>query len=212
MALVDIHTHLIPFVDDGINNKSTLLESLDAYKDEGFNKLVSTVHLYNPYVNTRVENIREMGQWVKEEAAKRDIEFFIGSETFIGGMNEVSVLPFLNNCVLIETDYYAAPLFLVHHANDLIKRSYKVILAHIERYRWFNLDSPLVMQLRELGLYFQCNVDAVEQKSVEHLLKEGFVDIIATDNHGDLTLPKRLRALLEGYPAIKVRMDKLFEF
>jgi protein-tyrosine phosphatase len=68
------------------------------------------------------------------------------------------------------------------------------------------------MQLRELGLYFQCNVDAVEQKSVEHLLKEGFVDIIATDNHGDLTLPKRLRALLEGYPAIKVRMDKLFEF
>lgn len=212
MALVDIHTHLIPDVDDGINSKELLLSMLDAYQAEGFTKVVSTTHLYNPYVHTKTDNIRIMGQWAKEEAAKRNIEFFIGSETFIEGMSEVSVLPFLNNCVLLETDYYSAPLFLIYHVNDLIKRSYRVILAHIERYRWFKLNSPLVKELRDLGVFFQCNVEAVEQGNLDYLFSEKLVDVIASDNHGDLTLPKRLRIQLERHPQVALKMDKLFNF
>ncbi|MGI6467350.1 MAG: CpsB/CapC family capsule biosynthesis tyrosine phosphatase [Sphaerochaetaceae bacterium] len=210
MALIDSHTHLLPMIDDGVQKEEKFFELLEAYEKHGFSKVVSTIHLYNPYVATKTEDIKEKSIWAKEAAKKYNIDFEVGSETFIGSTQEVLVIPFLDNCVLIETDTFTEPLFLIEHVKDLIKLNYKVILAHVERYRWFNLKNHLVKALQDYGVFFQCNVEGIEDGSSSSYLKADVVDVIASDNHGDVTLPRRLVAQLEKYPKVVQRMDNLF--
>ncbi len=210
MGLVECHAHILPFVDDGVRTKEQWLQVLGAYAGAGFSHVVTTVHLYNPQVTTRTENIRPMHEWAKEEAKKRSIELLLGSETYVGGTLDPRVLPFMDNFVLLEVDTQTEPLFLLHHAYGLLKRGYSVILAHIERYRWFDPDSNLVNKLREMGVYFQCNVEGVEKGEANRYLEIGLVDIIAGDNHGDPAQPARLAALLETHGTIRRRMENLF--
>lgn len=211
MGFIECHSHLLPFVDDGVRSKVDTLRLLDAYVEAGFDRVVVTPHLYNPAVATRTQNIRSMFAWAHEEASHRGLELFLGSETYIGGSANPQVLPFLHNFVLVEVDTVIEPLFLLHHAYDLRKRGLSVILAHIERYRWFNAQSVVATKLREIGVYFQCNVEGVEQGHADQFLESGLVDIIAGDNHGDEHLPARLAASLKLHPTILHRMENLFQ-
>jgi len=211
MGFIECHSHLLPFVDDGVRSKDDALRVLDAYVGAGFDRIVVTPHLYNPSVATRTQNIRTMFTWAHVEAQQRGIELFLGSETYIGGIADPQVLPFLDNFVLLEVDTVVEPLFLLHHAYALRKRGLSVILAHIERYRWFNAKSTVATKLREIGVYFQCNVEGVEQGHADQLLERGLVDIIAGDNHGDAQLPDRLATMFNAHPAIVQRMENIFE-
>lgn len=210
MRLVETHAHLLPFVDDGVRSKEQCLEVLDAYAAAGFAHVVTTPHLYNPQVVTRTEHIRPMFEWAREEALKRELHLSLGSETYVGGTLDPMVLPFLGNFVLLEVDTQTEPLFVLHHAFGLIKRGHSVILAHIERYRWFDEKSGVATKLREMGVFFQCNVEGVEKGQADRFLQSGMVDVIAGDNHGDVTLPGRLAALLVKHPDVRRRMENLF--
>lgn len=210
MGLIECHSHLLPFVDDGVRSKDDALRLLDAYAQAGFDRVVVTPHLYNPLVATRTQNIRTMFTWAYGEAQHRGVQLILGSETYIGGIADPQVLPFLNNFVLLEVDTVIEPLFLLHHAYALHKRGLTVILAHIERYRWFSVQSEVATELRKIGVYFQCNVDALKEKTVQHYLEKGWVDIIAGDNHGDEHMPARLAEALNTNPIILKRMENLF--
>lgn len=211
MGFIECHSHLLPFVDDGVHTKDDALRVFDAYVAADFDRIVVTPHLYNPAVATRTQNIRTMFAWAHEEAKQRGIELFLGSETYIGGIADPQVLPFLDNFVLLEVDTVVEPLFLLHHSYALRKRGLSVILAHVERYRWFNEKSIVATKLREIGVYFQCNVEGVEQGHADQLLERGLVDIIAGDNHGDEHLPARLAAVFNSHPTIVRRMENMFQ-
>ena len=211
MGFIECHSHLLPFVDDGVRSKEDTQRMLDAYASADFDRIVVTPHLYNPSVSTRTQNIRTMFIWAYEEARQRNIELILGSETYIGGIANPQVLPFLNYFVLVEVDTIIEPLFLLNHAYTLRKRGLSVILAHIERYRWFTAESVVATKLREIGVYFQCNVEGIEQGHADKFLAKGLVDIIAGDNHGDENLPARLAAVLNAHPTILRRMENLFQ-
>jgi protein-tyrosine phosphatase len=210
MGLIESHAHLLPFVDDGVRTKEDCVRVLKAYAEAGFDRVVTTPHLYNPLVTTRVEHIRTMFAWAQQEAQKLGIAFSLGGETYVGGALDPLVLPFFQNCVLLEVDVTTEPLFLLHHAYALQKRGYTVILAHIERYHWFTVKGKITEQLREIGVYFQCNVEAVESHAAQRYLDQDMVDIIASDNHGDVSLPARMAAVLEEHPLIFQRMEHIF--
>jgi protein-tyrosine phosphatase len=210
MGFVECHSHLLPFVDDGVQSKDSCLKVLHAYAREGFDRVVVTPHLYNPQVTTRTKHIRTMYDWARGEAQAMGVELILGSETYVGGAVDPQVLPFFKNYVLIEVDASTEPLFLLNHAYSLRKRGLYVILAHIERYRWFIEDCAMARKLREIGVFFQCNVDGMEAGGVDRFLKLDMVDIIAGDNHGDEQLPARLASAFKSHPMILQRMEKLF--
>ncbi|WP_422481616.1 CpsB/CapC family capsule biosynthesis tyrosine phosphatase [Pleomorphochaeta sp. DL1XJH-081] len=210
MGLIECHSHLLPFVDDGVRSKEESFKILQAYAKAGFDRIVVTPHLYNPMVSTRIHNIRPMYAWAGEEAKKLGIELILGSETYVGGAVDPQVLPFINNYVLIEVDTSTEPLFLLNHAYSLRKRGLFVILAHVERYRWFKEDGQLTDKLREIGVFFQSNVEGVENGEAEKFLKLGMIDIIAGDNHGNEQLPARLATALRDNPTVLQRMENLF--
>lgn len=210
MGFIECHSHVLPFVDDGIRTKEIALEVFAAYAEAGFDRIVATPHLYNPMVTSRIKNIRPMFSWASEEAKKLGIELILGSETYIGGTVDPQVIPFIQNYVLVEVDTSTEPLFLLNHAYSLRKRGLFVILAHIERYRWFEGHGQMAKKLREIGVFFQCNVDGIESGAADRFLKLDMVDLIAGDNHGDVHLPARLAAALRANPAVLQRMENLF--
>lgn len=211
MGYIEIHSHLLPFVDDGVGSKEQCTTVFQAYQAAGFDRIVFTPHLYNPYVATRTKNIRPMFNWAKEEAATYGLTVFLGGETYVGASDNLEVLPFLGRFVLLEVNYVVEPLFLLNQAYTLLKRGFDVILAHVERYQWFTTESTVARKLHEMGVRFQCNVEGVESGLASLWLEAGMIDVIAGDNHGDPSIPSRLAVLLKKYPDVLGRMDSLFQ-
>ncbi len=210
MGLIEIHSHLLPYVDDGVSSQEESLSMLDAYAQAGFTRIIVTPHLYNPYVTTHVKNIREMFSWFAEEAEKRGITAELGSETFIGSAREPKTIPFGDGFVLIEVETRVEPLYLVRFVKSKVEEGKTVILAHIERYNWLTPNHPTIFKLRELGVLFQSNCKAIKTGQVEKYLEKDLVDIIAGDNHGDPDTPALLRDTLAENPRVLSIMNRLF--
>lgn len=207
--MLDLHSHILYGVDDGINTKEESYEILKEYKEAGFSKVALTPHLYNPYVSTEVKLIRphfeELQKWAKEEL---DLELLLGSEVFVGKQMKLLTLPIDNKYSLVEFDVFMMPTNLLLRLEDIFNKDLDVIIAHVERYRWFKPDSSLSKELKNAGCFFQMNAEAVKKKSpgVMNWIESGMIDIIASDNHGKPGLAETLRATICDYPEIKYRM------
>ena len=210
MGYIECHCHLLPFVDDGVKTKDQALSVIQAYKQSGFDTIVTTPHLYNPQVATQVDRIRTMYAWLRDESKKIGIDFILGSETYVGSASAPKNIPFLGSFVLVEVDPSVEPLFLLNYAYSVIKNGNYVILAHIERYNWFSLDSVVMNKLRDMGVFFQSNCDAVLNGTVDSYIEKNLIDIIAGDNHGDVEIPGKLAQCMELYPGIAENMNRLF--
>lgn len=181
--LVDIHSHLLPGVDDGVATKEESLEQLHHYAEAGFTHIVCTPHLHDPYVTTNVHAIRSAYEWISEAGAELGLKMYLGSELYITAEGGKSI-PFLDSFQLIETDTQVEPLFLLDRIFSLQLQGLRVIFAHVERYAWFDPDSDTVRRMREMGVYFQVNASTLESKKVKNYLDQGIIDFIASDNHG----------------------------
>ena len=207
--MVDLHSHILYGVDDGISTKEESCEILKEYKKAGFSKVALTPHLYNPYVSTEVKLIRphfeELQKWAKEEL---DLELVLGSEVFVGKQINLLTLPIENKYSLVEFDIFLMPTNLLRRLDDIFKKDLEVIIAHVERYRWFKPNSSISKELKNAGCFFQMNAEAAKKKSplVMNWLESGMIDIIASDNHGKKGLAKTLRDTVFEYPEIKYRM------
>lgn len=210
MGYVECHCHLLPFVDDGVKTKDQALTVVTSYKEAGFDTIVTTPHLYNPQVNTQVKHIRPMYTWLQKECERMGINLILGSETYVGSASFPKNIPFLGSFVLVEVDATVEPLFLLNYAYTLIKDGYYVILAHIERYNWFSEKSVVMNKLRDMGVFFQSNSDAVLSGTVNHYLEKNLIDIIAGDNHGDVETPGQLAKCMQLHPMILQNMNRLF--
>ncbi len=210
MGYLECHCHLLPFVDDGVKTKDQALSVIAAYKEAGFDTIVTTPHLYNPLVTTKINHIRSMHTWLKNECDKIGIDFILGSETYVGSSFSPKNIPFLGSFVLVEVDPSIEPLYLLNYAHSLIKNGNYVILAHVERYSWFSLESVVMNKLRDMGVFFQSNSDAVLNGKVDSYIEKNLIDIIAGDNHGDVEIPKQLAKCMQLHPMILQNMNRLF--
>ncbi len=182
--MIDIHTHLLPGIDDGVGSIVETRAILDAYRDHGFTHLVCTPHVDHPTVQTRIDLIRERYGEVKREAAKRGITLLLGSEVYVTSSRPKPAIPIAKRFQLIEFNTQTKPLFLTEVIFHFSLLGLEVIIAHIDRYSWFNLDDPLIKRVREMGVYFQVNTDALHTAVGKRFLEAGIVDFIATDHHG----------------------------
>lgn len=182
--MIDIHTHLLPDVDDGIKSRNEAQQWLSAYAAAGFTHVVCTPHLSNPFVKTKIANLRDSYTWITELASSFGIEIILGSELYIGA-TESKFIPFLDDFILVETAADDAPLFLLDRIFSYQLKGYQVILAHIERYSWFSPKSKLSERMREMGVYFQVNIDTAASGMADHYFALDWVDFLATDNHGE---------------------------
>jgi tyrosine-protein phosphatase YwqE len=194
----DIHSHLLPGIDDGAPDLATSLELIKGLQTLGYKKLVTTPHiLWEVYPNT-VEIITTALANVKAAMAKEGIaiELQAAAEYFIDEYfeqtldNKLPLLPISGNKVLVEFSMITAPLDLQQVLFKMQVQGYEPVIAHPERYIYLAQRKQVFDELKETGCLFQLNLLSLTGhygKSVlelaEYLLKKNYYNLAGTDLH-----------------------------
>ena len=162
--MFDIHTHILPGVDDGAESLEEALSMLRTLKSRGFNGVFLTPHLNHPTVKTDKEFILRTFEDLKTELEKQ-LQVYLGSELYLSPNYEEPIPLGDTDLVLVElpTDVY--PQYLEETIFDLQLSGYRVILAHVERYRWLAENIPLIEKLRDRNVLFQVNLRALAARA-----------------------------------------------
>jgi tyrosine-protein phosphatase YwqE len=202
----DIHSHLLPGIDDGAPDLPASLELLKGLADLGFKKVVTTPHVFwEMYPNT-TETIGEKEALVKNAAAEAEIDvaFSAAAEYFIddhfaqhiAGKKPLRTLH--DNLVLVEFSMLTAPMELQDVLFQMQLQGYQPLIAHPERYTYLNRQPQFFDTLKNSGCLFQLNLLSLTphygtavQALAEYLLKNNMYDYAGTDLHGQ----KHLQAL-----------------
>ena len=196
--MIDIHTHIIPNVDDGSHSLEESLAMIKHEIDIGVDTIIATPHhIYKRYEKS-VEEINKRFNELKEAVEKENlpIKLYLGQEICYShredqlAMLKSGELLTLNktNRVLLEFSFTREPEDLLDIIYNYSISGYQIIVAHVERYEWMTLDK--VVALRNEGALIQINSDAIvgkttwkEKRFVKKLLKKGLVDFVASDTH-----------------------------
>ncbi len=194
----DMHSHLLPGIDDGSQDIETSLKLIKGMKELGFKKLITTPHImWDIYKNTRsiiLEKLEEVKTKLKEEQV--DIEIHAAAEYFIDDYlgelltQKEPLLSFGNNLVLVEFSMASQPFDLKEILFEMQIQGYQPVIAHPERYIYLEQNKNFYNELKEAGYFFQLNTlslsgyygNAVTELA-RYLAKKQYYDLIGTDLH-----------------------------
>ncbi len=201
--MVDIHTHIIPNIDDGSKSIEETFEIFKEAVNAGFTDIILTPHYIKEYYEINTQ-IREY--WVKsiQDALNQlniPIKVYVGNEIYISeDMDKLiyeNIVSPLNNSkyVLFELPMNTNITYL----DEIIFKIFNIdkipIIAHPERYNYFQNNIELVEKLHKKGVLFQSNYGSVlglygeePKKAIEKLLKKRLISFLASDVHKKNTL------------------------
>ena len=193
---VDLHSHLLPGIDDGVKTVEESIEIIKKFKLLGYTKLITTPHIIlDTYPNNK-EIILEKLQDVREAIEKQNIDIIIEASAeyylddgFINLLEEGELIPFMEHYILFETPRTSRPLNFDHAIREITKRGYIPVLAHPERYSYLHQDINLYKKLKAQGVLLQVNLKSLYtpsspiSKIALKLINKGLVDFIGSDVH-----------------------------
>lgn len=190
-GMIDIHTHLLPGVDDGVRDQEEAFEALAFMKEAEVQKVCFTPHIMADLSQNYPEILQEKFEAFVDECPVR-IDLQLAGEYMLdqGFMLQLErgLLTMADNHILIETSYMAPPPDLYHILYELEVSGYKPILAHPERYLYMqDRDYRL---LKGKGCRFQLNLFSLAgyygkmvQMNAKMLLKQQMYDFTGSDFH-----------------------------
>ena len=196
----DMHSHLIPGIDDGSPDMETSLALIRGLQQLGYRKLITTHHvLWEVYPNTTeiiTAGLAELRQAVADEGLSIEIqaaaEYFIDEYFEELLKNKTPLLPISKNMVLVEFSMITAPMDLQEVLFEMQLQGYQPVIAHPERYIYLSSRKHFFDELREAGALFQLNLLALTgyygkavQELAEYLVKNNYYSLAGTDLHGD---------------------------
>lgn len=213
-VVVDIHSHFIPGIDDGVQSKDESLHLITQLNHLGYKKLITTPHIYQGVYNNTPEIIlaglekmrdavRSAGLHIQLEAAS---EYFFDVK-FIENVKSSNLLTFGDKYVLFELASMAKPPQLEEIVFELNTLGYKPVLAHPERYIYFHKpDLEDYHKLHDMGLQFQLNALSLTafysvpiRKYARLLIQNELVDWIGSDMHNQRYLDEFKIAIEDNY-------------
>jgi tyrosine-protein phosphatase YwqE len=194
---VDMHSHLIPGIDDGAKNMDETIALLTKFESLGYSKIITTPHIKNPsYPNTSAIILSGLKEVRKEMEAvgitltlEAAAEYYY-DETFLEKVKNHDVLTFGDNYVLFEFSFYHSPSFEEELFDELINAGYKPVIAHFERYLYFLGSIEKAVEWRKRGVNIQINLLSLTghygieiKKQAEMLIDACEFDFVGTDCH-----------------------------
>ena len=196
MKIIDIHSHILPAVDDGASNTEVAVKLLEIMKSQGITDVVATPHFIASEHNME-EFLNRTGAAMKELSAAvygRDLpNIYFGSEIYyfrgIGKSSGISRLS-LNGSeyILLELPNSEISQSVLDDINGIYSNlGLTPIIAHIERYtKEFGFKKLLKLLDSEI-CYAQVNASSILyppfRRAAKKLFKMGYVSFIATDSH-----------------------------
>ena len=200
---VDLHSHLIPGIDDGSQSIEQSLSMIRNMVDLGFKKIITTPHIHPRYPNT-AEDIMSGLSKLQREIASAEIaieleaaaEYYV-DEIFYAKIKEDDELLFFGDkYVLVESSFINKPAFFESAMFDLQSKGYQPVLAHPERYQFLEGNIEWLKELKGRGILFQVTLGSMggyygdkPLKISKQLFNEGMVDFLGSDLHRESHLP-----------------------
>ncbi len=211
---VDMHSHLIPGIDDGSKSMEESLALIQRMEGYGLKKLIITPHVMTEFFKNTPEIIQSGLEELKlaVQAANINIELEAAAEYYLdevflekiaGGQK---LLTFGENHVLVETGFMSKPSMLLESFFQLEMAGYQPVLAHPERYLYLHHDEELLEAMVDRNMKFQLNLLSITgyyskpvKKFAEKIIDEGLVKLVGTDCHNERYLDVMERLTEEKY-------------
>jgi len=197
MLSTDMHSHLIPGIDDGAKEIEDSIELIRNLHELGFRKLYTTPHIMSDYFKNTPENINAGLERVREAIAAEgiDMEIHAGAEYYLDDgftkkLENEKLLTIGDNYLLFEISYINCPDNVEEVIFRMQVQGYKPILAHPERYPFWYGDFSKYQKLKDIGAILQVNINSLggyygadARRTAERLIDAGLVDLLGTDCH-----------------------------
>ncbi len=194
---IDIHSHLLPGIDDGAKTIEDTLFLINGLKDIGFSEFITTPHIFkNVWDNSRTI-IEEKHTVTSSELKNNSITNsfkaaaeYMMDESFYHLIEKENLLVLKENYVLVEMSYLYPPLNLYDIIFNLQVAGYNPVLAHPERYNFYHSNVNEYKKLKKVGCRFQMNILSSAgyygpevAKAADYLLKNDMIDFVGSDVH-----------------------------
>lgn len=197
--MLDIHSHIIPKVDDGSNSLEISLSMIKESVESGVTDIIATPHYMRGKYEKDVASIKEGFDLLVKATKEQNIpvNLYLGQEIYVSHFEKVfnklqkGELLSLNDSkvILIEFSMVMKPEEFDDIIYNFELKGYKVIVAHVERYPWMSIED--IQYLKSEGALIQVNSGSLLGKSKSFrekiisrkAIKLGLVDFIASDMH-----------------------------
>lgn len=213
--MIDIHSHILPGVDDGVENLKESLAIAEMAVADGLKGIVATPHFMEEGYRMSVQEITERVAELQRELDKQGIilRIYPGAEVFIyPGLSrdlEQGLVPTINGgrYILLELPMREFPTYTEDTLYDLKVMGYRPVICHPERYQQVVEDPNILHTWLKEGIYAQVNASSLigifgekVQKTAELLVRHNLVQLIGSDLH---SLDRRSECLVEGLARIR---------
>ncbi len=200
--MIDIHSHVLPLVDDGSSSIEMSLKMLQQAYQDGTDAIVLTPHLAYPYrfINPKekIESLFKDFQRIVD-AEHIPIKMYLGCEflfTKDDFENHFHEIRTLNNSQYLLMEFYfdcdgEEILEAISHVKE---RGYIPIIAHPERYEAIQIDEDVAFKAKEMGAYLQMNKASIlgrhgtrAQECIYRMLENHLISFVGSDAHNVTT-------------------------
>ena len=195
---VDIHSHILPGIDDGSPDIATSLQLIQGLYDLGIRKSIATPHIIGDLYRNTPQTITAALNKVKAACLKAGInmELSAAAEYMLDDyfmellQKKEPLLTLHKNILLTEISYSSTPENLGEMMNGIIAEGYLPILAHPERYHYYQKNFDEYHLLKEMGFVLQINILSLTgyygkraEKAVKFILENNLAKLAGTDLH-----------------------------
>ncbi len=204
LPITDLHCHILPGIDDGAKDAEMSKHLLSEQSQQGVTQIMFTPHFY--------PNRMELEDFIRRRSASALQVIDLCNQFNLAGAlgAEVHMAPQLaemnlrklaladTSYILLEWPFVGFPLWGDSVIDSALHQGLTPIFAHIERYDYLFYDTDLLDRYAEQGVLFQMNADTIlsgeDKKQALHLIKNGYVHVLASDAHNMDARPPHLEA------------------
>lgn len=196
-VVTDMHSHLIPGIDDGAKDMNDSLGLINAMAQMGYQKLITTPHIMSDFYRNDQDIILRGRDLVREALLQTDInvsfdaaaEYYL-DEHFEELIEKKELLTIGDSYVLFELSFMQEPNSMKRAIFNMQMAGYKPILAHPERYLYMHPNFETYEELVERDVYLQLNINSLSgtygdgvQRTAEKLIAKGLISFLGSDTH-----------------------------
>jgi protein-tyrosine phosphatase len=194
-VMVDMHSHVLPGIDDGAQTPAESIVLVKKMMELGIRKIIATPHIMVDFYRNNKETIGNALEVLKAELKKENITIDIEAaaehyfdETFENRVQNQELMTMGDNYVLFEFSFISLPPNYIPVVQKMKSMGYRPILAHPERYTYMTLEQ--YKNLHDWGCDFQLNTISLTgyygkdvKATAELLIDNQLIDFMSSDMH-----------------------------
>ena len=196
--ITDIHSHILPGIDDGSPDMVTSLQLIKGIAELGVTKTIATPHIIGDMYRNNPGIINQVLEDVQEACLSEGINITIAAaaeymldDYFLHLLKQPAPLLTLHKNIILTELSFAAPTENLHEiAFEIITAGYRPIMAHPERYHFYHNDFSAYNWLKDMGFMLQVNLLSLTgyygknvAKAAKYIITNGLADLVGSDMH-----------------------------